>query len=385
MTGDRTTHATPEAAADEQSLDRVLDGIGPLDAGAMAAAAARLDRLTKPPGSLGQLETLVMELAGITGRADPSVEQGVMIIAAGDHGVTRQGVSAYPSDVTAQMVANFVAGGAAINVLGAWAGLRVVVVDVGVALPIPTLGADPVRGGQLIQARIRDGTADMTLGPSMTRAEALRAVAVGIDLAAELSASGVDLVGIGEMGIGNTTAASAICAVLTGRPVAEVTGRGTGIDDATHQHKIATIERALEVNGPDRRDPMGVLAAVGGLEIALLVGVILGAAEAGIPVVLDGFITGAAALVAVALQPAVASRLIAAHRSIEPGHAVILETLGRRPLLDLDLRLGEGTGAALAMGLIKAAVRVRDEMATFESAAISGPTAGEGPSDSGQS
>ena len=220
------------------------------------------------------------------------------------------------------MVANFVAGGAAINVLGAWAGLRVVVVDVGVASPIPTLGADPVRGGRLVQARIRDGTADMTLGPSMTRAEALRAVAVGIDLAAELSASGVDLVGIGEMGIGNTTAASAICAVLTGRPVAEVTGRGTGIDDATHQHKIAAIERALEVNRPDRRDPIGVLAAVGGLEIALLVGVILGAAEAGIPVVLDGFITGAAALVAVALQPAVAPRLIAAHRSIEPGHAV---------------------------------------------------------------
>ena len=383
MTGERITPATPEAAADQLALDRVLDGIGPLDAGAMAMAAAHLDRLTKPPGSLGQLETLVIELAGITGRADPSVEQGVMVIAAGDHGVTRQGVSAYPSDVTAQMVANFVAGGAAINVLGAWAGLRVVVVDAGVASPIPTLGADPVRGGRLVQARIRDGTADMTLGPAMTRAEALRAVAVGIDLAGELSAGGVDLVGIGEMGIGNTTAASAICAVLTGRPVAEVTGRGTGIDDATHRHKIAAIERALEVNGPDRRDPIGVLAAVGGLEIALLVGVILGAAEASIPVVLDGFITGSAALVAVALQPAVAPRLIAAHRSIEPGHAVILETLGRRPLLDLDLRLGEGTGAALAMGLITAAVRVRDEMATFESAAISGPTASEGPGDAG--
>jgi len=217
----------------------------------------------------------------------------------------------------------------------------------------------------------------MTLGPAMTRAEALRAVATGIDLAREFSTGGFDLIGIGEMGIGNTTAASAICAVLTGRPVAEVTGRGTGIDDATHARKIAVIERALEVNSPDRRDPIGALAAVGGLEIALLVGVILGAAEARIPIVLDGFITGAAALVAVALQPAVAPRLIAAHRSIEPGHAVILQTLGRRPLLDLDLRLGEGTGAALAMGLIKAAVRVRDEMATFESAAISGPTAGD--------
>ena len=177
------------------------------------------------------------------------------------------------------------------------------------------------------------------------------------------------------MGIGNTTAASAICAVLTDRPVALVTGRGTGIDDATHQRKIAAIERALAVNGPDRRDPIGVLASVGGLEIALLVGVIVGAAEARIPVVLDGFITGAAALVAAALQPAIAPRLIAAHRSIEPGHAVILEHLDRRPLLDLDLRLGEGTGAALAMGLIAAAVRLRDGMATFESAAISGPTA----------
>jgi nicotinate-nucleotide--dimethylbenzimidazole phosphoribosyltransferase len=372
---------TPQAADDQLGLDRVLAGIGPLDAGAMATAAARLDRLTKPPGSLGQLETLVIELAGITGRADASVGQGVMVVAAGDHGVTRQGVSAYPSDVTAQMVANFVAGGAAINVLGAWAGLRLVVVDVGVASPIRMLGADPVRGGRLVQARIRDGTADMTIGPAMTRAEALRAVAVGIDLADELSASGVDLVGIGEMGIGNTTAASAICAVLTGRPVAEVTGRGTGIDDATHRQKIAAIERALQVNGPDRRDPVGVLAAVGGLEIALLVGVMLGAAAARIPVVLDGFITGAAALVAVALQPAVARRVIAAHRSIEPGHAVILETLGRRPLLDLDLRLGEGTGAALAMGLIAAAVRVRDEMATFESAAISGRTDAEAVGD----
>ena len=361
----------------------MLDGIGPLDATAMARAADRLDRLTKPPGSLGQLETVVIELAGITGRADPSVEQGVVVVAAGDHGVTRLGVSAYPSDVTAQMVANFVAGGAAINVLGAWAGLRVVVVDAGVASPIPTLGADPVRGGRLVQARIRDGTADMTLGPAMTRAEALRAVATGIDLAGELSAGGVDLLGIGEMGIGNTTAASAICAVLTGRPVAEVTGRGTGIDDADAPAQDRGHRARTRGQQPDRRDPIGVLAAVGGLEIALLVGVIVGAAEARIPVVLDGFITGAAALVAVTLQPAVAPRLIAAHRSIEPGHAVILETLGRRPLLDLDLRLGEGTGAALAMGLIKAAVRVRDEMATFESAAISGPTAGEGPGDTG--
>jgi nicotinate-nucleotide--dimethylbenzimidazole phosphoribosyltransferase len=272
------------------------------------------------------------------------------------------------------MVANFVAGGAAINVLGAWAGVRVVVVDAGVASPIPVVSADPIRGGRLVRARVRDGTADMTMGPAMTRDEALRAVATGIDLAGELAADGLDLLGVGEMGIGNTTAASAICAVLTGRPVALVTGRGTGIDDATHARKIAAIERAIEVNSPDPRDPIGVLAAVGGLEIALIVGVIVGAAEARIPVVLDGFITGAAALVAASLQPAITPRLIAAHVSIEPGHAVILERLDRRPLLDLDLRLGEGTGAALAMGLIGAAVRLRDGMATFESAAVSGPT-----------
>jgi nicotinate-nucleotide--dimethylbenzimidazole phosphoribosyltransferase len=368
---------TDAAAADERTLDRALDAIGPLDATAMAEAATRLDRLTKPPGSLGRLETLVIELAGITGRADATVEKGVVVIAAGDHGVTRQGVSAYPSDVTAQMVANFVAGGAAINVLGAWAGVRVVVVDVGVASPIPDVGDDPDRGGRLVPARIRDGTADMTEGPAMTRAEALRAVVTGIDLARTLRADGLDLLGTGEMGIGNTTAASAICAVLTGQPVAIVTGRGTGIDDATHTRKIAAIERALEVNRPDPRDPMGVLAAVGGLEIALLVGVIVATAEARIPIALDGFITGAAALVAVALQPAIAPRLIASHRSVEPGHAVVLEHLGRRPLFDLDLRLGEGTGAALAMGLIGAAVRVRDGMATFESAAVSGPTAGD--------
>ena len=213
----------------------------------------------------------------------------------------------------------------------------------------------------------------MTAGPAMTRAEALRAIAVGLDLVAELRADGLDLLGVGEMGIGNTTAASALTAVLTGSRVALVTGRGTGIDDSTHERKIDAIDRALLENGPDPADPIGVLAAVGGLEIAVLVGVIVGAASARVPVVLDGFITGAAALVAWALQPAVAPRLIAAHRSVEPGHAVILSQLDRRPVLDLGLRLGEGTGAALAMGLIGAAVAVRDEMATFGSAAVSGP------------
>ena len=345
----------------------------------MAAAAAHLDRLTKPPGSLGRLETLLVELAGITGRVDAPVGRRTIVVAAADHGVVRQGVSAYPSDVTAQMVANFLAGGAAINALAGAAGADVVVVDAGVATRIPdvpddlAVAGDRHGAGRLVRARIRDGTADMTEGPAMSRADALRAIGVGLDLVAELGQTGLDLVGVGEMGIGNTTAASALTAVLSGSPAGAVTGRGTGIDDATHRRKIAAIERAIEVNRPDPADPVGVLAAVGGLEIAVLVGIIVGAAATRIPVVLDGFITGSAALVAAGLDVNVAPRLIAAHRSVEPGHAVILERLGLDPLLDLDLRLGEGTGAALAMGLIAAAVRVRDEMATFESAAVSGP------------
>ena len=372
-------------AADQRALDVALGAIGPLDVAAMEAATARLDRLTKPPGSLGRLETLVIELAGITGHTDAPVERRTIVVAAADHGVARQGVSAYPSEVTPQMVANFVAGGAAINVLAAWAGIRVVVVDAGVAAEIPAYldrPADAGRGGRLVRARIRDGTADMTAGPAMTRAEALRALAVGLDLVAELQADGLDLIGVGEMGIGNTTAASAITAVLTGTAVPLVTGRGTGIDDDAHRRKINAIEGALRINAPRAHDPIGVLAAVGGLEIAVLVGVIVGAAAARVPVVLDGFITGAAALVAASLQPATAPRLIAAHRSVEPGHAIILERLGRQPVLDLGMRLGEGTGAALAMGLIVAAARIRDEMATFESAVISGPIdpAGAAPS-----
>lgn len=351
-----------------------LAPIGPLDADAMAAATTRLDRLTKPAGSLGRLEELVVTLAGITGRPDAPVARRAIVVAAGDHGVVGQGVSAYPSEVTAQMVANFVAGGAAINVLAAGAGAEVIVVDVGVANPIARTRRHRRRGGRLVRARVADGTADMTEGPALARPDADRAIDVGVRLVDELrSHGGLDLLGVGEMGIGNTTAASALVAALTGEPVARVTGRGTGIDDRTHARKVAAVERALAVNRPDAEDPIGVLAAVGGLEIAALVGLILGAAAARIPVVLDGFITGAAALVAGAIEPALPPRLIAAHRSSEPGHAIVLERLGLRPYLDLDLRLGEGSGAALAIGLIVAACRIRDEMATFESAAVSGP------------
>jgi nicotinate-nucleotide--dimethylbenzimidazole phosphoribosyltransferase len=361
------------------SLDDTLAAItalGPLDLAAMAAARDHLDRLTKPPGSLGRLEELAVALAGITGQPFPSMARRSIVVAAGDHGVAQRGVSAYPSDVTAQMIANFVGGGAAINVLAAAAGASLTVVDVGVAGPTPTDLPGGEHGGRLIHARIRAGTADMTEGPAMTRAEALRAVVFGLEVVADLRASGLDVVGIGDMGIGNTTAASAIAAVMTGATPAAVTGRGTGIDDTAHRRKVAVIETAIARNEPDRADPIGVLAAVGGLEIGALVGVILGAVAGRVPVVLDGFITGAAALLAADLAPRVVERVIAAHRSVEPGHAIVLARLGLRPLLDLDLRLGEGTGAALAIQLIDAAVRLRDGMATFESAAVSGPVDG---------
>jgi nicotinate-nucleotide--dimethylbenzimidazole phosphoribosyltransferase len=366
----------PPGTNAEAALRAALDAIAPLDADAMAVAAAHIDRLTKPPGSLGRLEVLAIQLAGITGRPDAPVTARAIIVAAGDHGVARKGVSAYPAEVTAQMVANFVAGGAAINALAGSVGARVVVVDAGVAGPIPPVTPDPKRGSALISARIRPGTADMSEGPAMTRGEALTAIATGRRVVTELRTDGIglDLVGVGEMGIGNTTAASALAAVFTGAPVDAVTGHGTGIDDAGRIRKIAVIETALARNRPDPADPLGVLAAVGGLEIAVLVGVIVEAAAQGIPVVLDGFISGSAALVAVALEPRLGPRLIAGHRSTEPGHRVLLEHLGLVPILELDLRLGEASGAAVAMAVIVAAVAIRDEMASFDSAGIAGPT-----------
>ena len=357
-------------------LDDVPARIGPLDATATAAAAARLDRLTKPPGSLGRLEALARQLAGITGLERPRVDHPAIVVFAADHGVTAQGVSAYPSDVTAQMVANFVGGGAAINVLGSLAGAEVVVVDVGVAGPVPGLDSGTTSsplGARLVRTRVADGTRDMTVEPAMTKAEATTAIGVGRSAASELIGGGVDLLAVGEMGIGNTTAASALAAVMTGRPPAEVTGRGTGLDDPAVRHKVLVIERALDLHRPDPADPLAVLAAVGGLEIAALVGAILAIAEARVPVVLDGFITGAAALIAAALAPAVPARLIASHTSAEPGHRFVLEQLGLRPLLDLELRLGEGSGAALALPLVRAAASILAEMATFDDAGVSGP------------
>lgn len=341
----------------------VLTAIEPVDPAAQAQARERQQQLTKPAGSLGQLEALAIQIAGITRNPLPTTERKAIIVMAGDHGVTVEGVSAYPAAVTPQMVLNFARGGAAINALARQVGARVVVVDVGVAVDV----VHP----QVISRKVAPGTANMAVGPAMTREQAVAAIEVGLDIAQEEAARGLDLIATGEMGIGNTTAASAITAALTGVAVPLVSGRGTGIGDEQFAHKIQVIERALACNRPDPTDPLDVLAKVGGLEIAGLVGVVLGAAARRVPVVVDGFISGAAALVAVRLCPTVREYLIAGHVSAERGHRLILEQLGLSPLLDLDLRLGEGTGAALAMGLIDAALRAHREMATFAEAGVS--------------
>jgi nicotinate-nucleotide--dimethylbenzimidazole phosphoribosyltransferase len=355
------------------ALDAVIEAIGPLDETAMSGARARLDSLTKPPGSLGRLEDLVVRLAGITGEVAPLLAPRAVVVVAADHGVAARGVSAYPAAVTAQMVANFVAGGAAVNVLARLARAEMVVVDVGVATAIPQAPRNRA-GGRLISAPIRRGTRDIASGQAMDRDEALAAIALGLDVARDLIAAGNRAIVVGEMGIANTTAASALTAALLGLDPVAVTGRGTGIGDAALAAKIDVVRLALDVNRPDADDPLGTLAAVGGLEIATLVGLILQAAGSRIPLILDGFITAAAALVAGSLCAALPPRLIAAHRSTEPGHAAILAHLGLAPLLDLDMRLGEGSGGVLALGLLDAAGALRDEMATFESAAVSGPT-----------
>lgn len=327
-------------------------------------AAARQGQLTKPAGSLGRLEELSIQLAGIQGRLNPQTTRKAVIVMAGDHGVVAEGVSAYPAAVTPQMVYNFLNGGAAINVLARQAGARVSVVDVGVA-------ADFGGVAGLAHHKVMPGTRNMALEPAMTRAETERALQVGIDAVTAESARGLDLVATGEMGIGNTTPSSAITALYSGLPLSQVVGRGTGVDDSGLSRKISAIERALSVNRPDPADALDVLAKVGGLEIAGLAGVVIGAASRRVGVVIDGFISTAAALIAVRLQPEVQPYLIAAHQSVECGHQALLRLLNLRPLLDLNMRLGEGTGAALAFNLIDASARILNEMATFESAGVS--------------
>jgi nicotinate-nucleotide--dimethylbenzimidazole phosphoribosyltransferase len=348
------------------SLSRLVEAIAPPPAGALDAARRHLDALTKPPGSLGRVEEIAARLAALRGGA-PRVERPVVFTFAADHGVVAEGVSAYPQVVTAQMVENFLAGGAAINVLARDAGARVVVADFGVAHPLP-------RAAGLVSCPIAAGTANIARGPAMTAAQARQAVEAGARLAEAALADGADLLATGEMGIGNTTPASAITAAITGAAPERVTGRGTGVDEATWRHKVEVVRRALAVNRPDPRDGLDVLARVGGFEIGGLVGVILAGAARRVPVAVDGFISTAAALVAVALAPAATSVLFASHRSAEPGHGVALAHLGLEPYLDLGLRLGEGTGAALFVHVARAAARLYGEMATFKSAGVSGPS-----------
>jgi nicotinate-nucleotide--dimethylbenzimidazole phosphoribosyltransferase len=345
-------------------LDSLITTIQPLDEPAMRSARARQDTLTKPPGSLGRLEELSIQLAGIKADPFPSVERKAVIVMAADHGVASEGVSAYPAEVTAQMVQNFLGGGAAINVLARLAEARVSVVDIGVAVEFGSVSG-------LIQRKVMCGTRSLAQGPAMTRQEAEQALQVGVDVLNEEAAKGLDLVATGDMGIGNTTPSSAIAAVMTGLPVAQVVGRGTGIDDQGLERKIKVIEQALSVNKPDPGDALDVLHKVGGLEIAGLAGVMIAAAGRRIPVVVDGFISTAAAMIAVGLAPGVREYLISAHQSVEVGHRAMLSHLGLTPLLDLNLRLGEGTGAALAFHLIEASTRILREMATFDEAGVS--------------
>lgn len=344
--------------------ERPFVRIDPINESITAQAQERLNRLTKPLGSLGRLEDLAKQLAGIFGTVRPALLHKAIITMAADHGVTDEGVSAYPKVVTPQMVLNFLRGGAAINVLAKAAGARVMVVDMGVAAELP---AHP----HLISRKIGYGTNNMAVGPAMTRPQARAAIEAGVEIATGAVTEGASVIGTGDMGIGNTTASSAIVAAMTQEDLRVVTGRGTGIDETAYLKKISVIQRALAVNRPDPSDPIEVLAKVGGFEIAGLVGVILGSAQAKRPVVIDGFISGAAALIAAALEPRATPYLIAAHRSQEPGHRIILERLGLRPLLELDMRLGEGTGAALAMPILEAACRILTEMATFEEAGVS--------------
>jgi nicotinate-nucleotide--dimethylbenzimidazole phosphoribosyltransferase len=345
-------------------LDRTISQIQPLDEEAAAAAQARQDTLTKPPGSLGRLEELSVHLAGILGQPLPTINDKVIVTMAGDHGVVEEGVSAYPQEVTPQMVLNFLGGGAAINVLARHVGARVVVVDMGVKGDLPA-------HKDLLDKKVARGTANIARGPAMTREQAVQAVTAGIEVVEAEIARGLDIVGMGEMGIGNTTPSAAIAAAFTGELPDMIAGRGTGVDDDGLVRKIRAVERALAANQPDAADGLDVLTKVGGFEIGGLAGVILGAAAHRKAVMVDGFISTAAAMVAASLAPAVKPYLIAAHRSQEYGHGIMLDWLGLTPLVDFDLRLGEGTGAALGISLAEAACKVLAEMATFAEAGVS--------------
>jgi nicotinate-nucleotide--dimethylbenzimidazole phosphoribosyltransferase len=344
-------------------IESTIARIKPVDSELLKTAQDRLDNKTKPPGSLGRLEEFARRLVAISGEKNPDTSKKVIFTFAGDHGVTEEGVSLYPCEVTTQMVYNFLNGGAGVNVLARHAGAEVRVVDVGVY-------SDFEDAPGLILKKVAKGTKNLAKGPAMTREEAIAAMQVGIELADQSKAEGIALIGTGEMGIGNTTPSSAIIAAISGKTVREVTHRGTGINDEALVKKINAIEQGLSINKPDPNDPLDVLAKVGGLEIASIAGLVLGCAANRIPVVIDGFISTAGALIASELHPNVRDYIFAAHKSVEIGHTFMLERIGTEPILDLNFRLGEGTGAALAMTLIEAGVKVLKEMATFEEAGV---------------
>jgi nicotinate-nucleotide--dimethylbenzimidazole phosphoribosyltransferase len=345
-------------------LNETLAHIQPVDAELLAQAQAKLDNKTKPLGSLGRLEEFARRFAAISGSLAPDTRKKIIFTFAGDHGVVEEGISAFPKEVTPQMVFNILNGGAGVNILARHSRAEVLVVDIGVDYDF---GVTP----GLIHKKVARGTRNFTKGPAMSRDEALAAIAVGIGLADNAKAEGVAMVGTGEMGIGNTTPSSAIMAAISGKSAREVTHRGTGISDSVLENKIRVIERGLEVNRPDPKNPLDVLAKVGGLEIAGIAGLILGCAANRIPVVVDGFISTAGALIASELHLCVKEYIFASHRSVEVGHGIMLDRIGVDPILDLGLRLGEGTGAALAIGIIEAAVKVMNEMATFDEAGVS--------------
>jgi nicotinate-nucleotide--dimethylbenzimidazole phosphoribosyltransferase len=343
-------------------LERTVSVISPPQAGYAEAAQLAFDAKTKPRGSLGRLEELARTVAAIRRDANPGTTESAVVVVAGDHGIAVEGVSAYPQEVTGQMLANFATGGAAICVLARAVGARLIVVDAGVN--------SDFRHPAVVDRRLGPGTANASVGPAMSRELAVRALEVGIELAEQLATDGVGLIALGDMGIGNTAISSALAAALLNRDPSEMSGRGTGVDDEGLRRKVAIVRRALEVNRPDASDPVGVLAAVGGFEHGVLAGLVLGAAANHVPVVLDGFVVGAAALVAARVEPASTGSMIASHLSPEPGHAVVLSALGLSPLLDLRMRLGEGSGAALGIQLIDNALRLLQDMATFEHAGV---------------
>jgi len=348
------------------SMEQVLRGIRPVDPAWRAKARARLDDLAIPLNSLGSLLDLAEQLAAIKETMTPSVARKMVVTMAGDHGVVAEGVSAFPQEVTPQMVHNFVAGGAAINILAEAAGAGVTVVDMGVAADLSDL-ADQ---GKILSCKVAYGTQNMAKGPAMSRAQAVQALEAGIEIAGSLIEGGIELLGTGDMGIGNTTPSSAILAVFSGKSPRQVTGRGTGICDSALDNKIRVIETAIALNNPDPDDALDVLAKVGGFEIAGIAGLVLGAAYHRVPIVIDGFISSAGALVAKHLAPNAIDYMIAAHQSVEPGHRYMLEELGLKPILNLNLRLGEGTGAALAMPIVETASRIIHRMLTFTDAGV---------------